>query len=137
MSSETLVWWLMVQVVGLAALPLCLTLFRRLPDRGYALSKPFALLLVGYLFWILNVIILPNSLWSIWFVLALLFLASSRFLTRPLLGEQAGHVLSLGERSHLSPDGGQAVARRCRHRRRRRRYLLRPRPAVRSEALVR
>jgi uncharacterized membrane protein len=78
--SETLVWWLMVQVVGLAALPLCLTLFQRLPDRGYALSKPFALLLVGYLFWILNVVhVLPNTTRGIWAAL-LLFSAASGYL---------------------------------------------------------
>jgi YYY domain-containing protein len=75
--SETLVWWLMTQVVGLAALPLCLTLFRRLPDRGYTLSKAFALLLVGYVFWILNMVrILPNSTGGIVWVLVLLFAAS-------------------------------------------------------------
>ncbi len=81
--SETLVWWVMVQVVGLAALPLCLTLFRRLPDRGYALSKPFALLLVGYLFWVLNVMrVLPNTTGGISLVLVLFFLASGYLLWR-------------------------------------------------------
>ena len=74
--SETLVWWLMMQVVALAALPLCLVLFRRLPDRGYALSKPFALLILGYVFWILVIIGLPNTTVVIGWVLALLFLAS-------------------------------------------------------------
>src|SRR3972149_5318887 len=60
--SETLVWWLMMQVVGLATLPLCLTLFSRLPDRGYALSKAFALIVIGYLLWVLNVAhLLPNT----------------------------------------------------------------------------
>src|SRR3972149_598679 len=32
--SETLTWWIMMQVVGLAALPLCLLLFRRLRARA-------------------------------------------------------------------------------------------------------
>lgn len=69
--SETLVWWVMMQVVGLAALPLCLSLFRRLPDQGYSLSKPFGLLLVGYVFWILVILGLPNSTRAIWLVLLL------------------------------------------------------------------
>src|SRR3990170_4056366 len=74
--SETLRWWVMMQVVGLALLPLCLTLFRRLPDRGYALSKAFGLLLLGYLFWILNVArILPNTTGGIWWALVLLAFA--------------------------------------------------------------
>ena len=74
--SETLRWWFMLQVVGLAALPLCLTLFRSLPDRGYTLSKPFALLLVGYVFWIFVIIGLPNTTGSIWLILVLFFAAS-------------------------------------------------------------
>ena len=75
--SETLRWWVMMQVVGLALLPLCLTLFRNLPDRGYALSKPFALLLVGYLFWILVLLGLPNATGSIVLVLTLFAFASA------------------------------------------------------------
>jgi YYY domain-containing protein len=76
--SETLVWWLMMQVVGLAALPLCLLLFRRLPDRGYTLSKAFALLLVGYWFWILNVMhVLPNTAGGIWIVVFVLIAISA------------------------------------------------------------
>jgi YYY domain-containing protein len=71
--SETLVWWVMMQVVGLAALPFCLLLFRRLPDRGYTLSKAFALLLLGYFFWILNIAhILPNTRAGISIVLFIL-----------------------------------------------------------------
>src|SRR3990172_9590563 len=76
--SETLTWWIMMQVVGLAALPLCLLLFRRLPDRGYALSKAFALLLVGYLFWILNIVrILPNTSGGISVVVLILLAVST------------------------------------------------------------
>ena len=65
-----------MQVVAIALLPLCLALFRRLPDRGYAVSKAFALLLVGYAFWILVVIGLPNSTGTIWLVLVLFAVAS-------------------------------------------------------------
>ncbi len=46
-------WYLAVQAFGLAALPLCLCLFRHLPDRGYGLSKPLGLLLAGWAFWLL------------------------------------------------------------------------------------
>jgi YYY domain-containing protein len=46
------VWWLWVQVIGLAALPLAFRFFRRLPDRGYTLARPLGLLLTGYILWI-------------------------------------------------------------------------------------
>ena len=49
-------WYLAVQAFGLAALPLCLRLFRYLPDRGYGVSKPLGLLLAGWAFWLLGTI---------------------------------------------------------------------------------
>jgi YYY domain-containing protein len=68
----------MMQVVGLAALPLCAALFHRLPDRGYTLSKAFGLLFLGYIFWILNVIgIFPNTTGAIWLSLFLIIAASA------------------------------------------------------------
>ena len=45
-------WWLIMEVIGLLALPLALRLFRYLPERGYAFAKPLGLLLTGYLLWI-------------------------------------------------------------------------------------
>lgn len=52
MALEILLWFLAVQACGLAALPLASRLFRALPDRGYAFSKPLGLLLVAYLIWL-------------------------------------------------------------------------------------
>lgn len=45
-------WWFWMQVIGLAAIPLAWRLFRPLPDRGYALSKPLGLLVWGYVLWL-------------------------------------------------------------------------------------
>jgi len=70
----------MLQVVGLAALPLCLSLFQRLPDSGYTLSKAFGLLLTGYLFWIFVHLGLPNSVGGIWIVLLIVGGASGLLL---------------------------------------------------------
>ena len=47
-------WYIVAQTFGLAALPLCLCLFRHLPDRGYGLSKPLGLLLAGWAFWLMT-----------------------------------------------------------------------------------
>jgi len=47
-----LVWWLVLALVGLAAAPLAFLVFGRLRDRGWALSRAFGLLVVGYLNWI-------------------------------------------------------------------------------------
>ncbi|MGA2111238.1 MAG: DUF2298 domain-containing protein [Anaerolineales bacterium] len=45
-------WWAALLLLGAAAWPLIFYLFRRLPDRGLTLARPFGLLLVGYLFWL-------------------------------------------------------------------------------------
>ena len=59
--AQALWWWLVVQVVALCALPLSLTLFAPLADRGYGLSKAFGLLLFAYLVWLLaSTPLLPN-----------------------------------------------------------------------------
>ncbi len=47
-----LTWWLIMEVLGLAALPLTYRLFKNLPDRGYAFAKPLGLLLTSYVLWI-------------------------------------------------------------------------------------
>ena len=46
-----LVWWLTLQLLGLAALPLTLRLFRDLADRGWGFTRPLGLLLAAFVFW--------------------------------------------------------------------------------------
>jgi YYY domain-containing protein len=50
----TLSWLILIFLVGLAALPLTLAVFRSLPDRGYILARPLGVLLVAWLSWILT-----------------------------------------------------------------------------------
>jgi YYY domain-containing protein len=57
------VWWLAIQVIGWLAWPLAHRVFRRLPDRGYLLSKSLGWLLVGYGVWLASSLhLLPNAL---------------------------------------------------------------------------
>jgi YYY domain-containing protein len=100
--AETIRWWLVLLVAGAVSLPLCLALFRRLPDRGYALSKPFGLILLGYLFWLLNSVhILPNSARGIVAALILIGLLSAWFAwrehdaLRAWLGEHWRYILAV------------------------------------------
>jgi YYY domain-containing protein len=51
--GDAIVWWIALQLLGLAALPIGAVLFRALPDRGYAMSKPLGMLLVGWLAYML------------------------------------------------------------------------------------
>src|SRR5512142_3428820 len=51
---ETLTWWVLVELIGLAVWPFAFRFFRNLPDRGYAFLKPLGLLLIAYPFWLLT-----------------------------------------------------------------------------------
>jgi len=44
-------WWFILLLLGAVAFPLSFTIFRKLPDRGYAFTKMFGLLLVAYFYW--------------------------------------------------------------------------------------
>lgn len=67
-----LLWWLMLEGIGLLVLPLAFRLFRHLPDRGYAFAKPLGLVLATYSLWMLGTLgILRNTWGSILFVLLL------------------------------------------------------------------
>ena len=57
-------WWLMLEGLGLLAWPLAFRLFRHLPDRGYALSKPLGLIGVSYILWMLSTLGLLRNTWG-------------------------------------------------------------------------
>lgn len=45
-------WYVVIQLISLAAVPLTLRLFPALPDRGYAFAKSLGVLLVGFVLWL-------------------------------------------------------------------------------------
>ena len=74
---DAIVWYLVLQLVGLAALPVAGLVFARLPDRGYALARPVGLLVVGYLLWVTATFgLLQNSRATITSLLVLLGIAA-------------------------------------------------------------
>jgi len=80
---EALIWLLVIEALGLIALPLTYTLFGRLPDRGLALSKLLALLLAAYVLWVLGLThVVPNSIYTIIAILAVIALFSFLILRR-------------------------------------------------------
>jgi len=62
-----LTWLLVLEVLGLAAFPLLFRMLPGLPDRGFALAKTLALLLVAYAAWLLGsfdlIAFTPTSVW--------------------------------------------------------------------------
>ena len=58
---NVLLWLITVEIIGLAVFPLAYFLLPKLSDRGYGLSKPLGILLIGYAAWILSVLNLVPS----------------------------------------------------------------------------
>ncbi|MFK7800524.1 MAG: DUF2298 domain-containing protein [Anaerolineae bacterium] len=71
--AAAIVWWLTVILLGILTFPLCFVVFSGLNDRGYALSRILAVLLLSWVTWLAaSWNILPNSRGSYWLVLLLI-----------------------------------------------------------------
>ena len=80
---DVLIWFIAVQVAGMAAFPLLFRLLPRIPDRGYSVSKPLGLLLLGYLSWILSQLhVLPSTQLTLALLLAAMAAASGTYTWR-------------------------------------------------------
>lgn len=96
-------WWLAVQVVALAALPITMRLLRFLPDRGLGLARPVGLLLVSYAFWLLATLgFLQNTTASVVAVVVALAVASALVWRRE--GREALRTLRRRGRDLLIPE---------------------------------
>ena len=71
-------WWLAIALAGFAALPLCFRLLGGLPDKGYTLSRAIGMLILTFVYWLLNSFgLLENSAGSVvlsWVLVLLLSL---------------------------------------------------------------
>ena len=82
---DALIWYIAVQVLGILALPAAFVLFRRLPDRGFTLAKPAAMVFFSYVLWVLGLShIAPNTQLTIILVLAVAAVPSVYLLRRNL-----------------------------------------------------
>src|SRR4051812_20341288 len=70
---EAVIWFLMFELIGVAAVPLAFQVFRFLPERGYTLAKPLGLLGTGFLVWFLSMVGLPFNPVVCWVVFGGLF----------------------------------------------------------------
>ncbi|HWR66354.1 MAG TPA: DUF2298 domain-containing protein [Bellilinea sp.] len=72
------VWWyLVVSIAGWLTLPLAQRLLRFLPDRGFTLVRPLALLGWGFIFWLLTSLgVLQNDIGGVLLALVLLAIIS-------------------------------------------------------------
>ncbi len=70
-QQPLLVWWLVLELLGLLVFPIVALLFRSFRDRGLAFAKTIGLLLLGYLLWLpASLRLLPYTYTSVWGVFA-------------------------------------------------------------------
>lgn len=75
--SDILIWYAIICLMGWLALPFTFTIFRHLPDRGYAFSKPIGLLTVSLLiWWVCNLQLVPFNSSMCWLAVLVLGLLS-------------------------------------------------------------
>ena len=80
---DILIWFVAVQAAGITAFPLLFRLLPRVPDRGYGVSKPLGLLLLGYFSWILSQLqVLPSTQLTLLLILAAMAVASGAYAYR-------------------------------------------------------
>ena len=100
-----LIWYLVTQLVTVAALPMTLRYFRYLPDRGYAFARILGILLVSLLLWLgTSYGLLRNTTGGAWLALILVALLALWVAVRE--GEEGESVPSFLPRSifrHIPP----------------------------------
>ena len=52
--DDLLKWWIIFEIIGWIAFPICFSLFKNLYTKGYSFSKIAGLLFLGYTYWIGN-----------------------------------------------------------------------------------
>ncbi|VVB88908.1 Uncharacterised protein [uncultured archaeon] len=64
---DIVIWWLVLEIIGFAALPIASHICVNLKDKGYSLSKPLGLLLLTYISWLLSVFWFRYTYFSVLF----------------------------------------------------------------------
>lgn len=99
---SVLSWYLAIQALGWLAFPIARRFFRRLPDRGYSLSKALGLLLWGFVFWALvSLRIAQNDLGGVTLALGVVGLASVLY-ARKIGWSQLGRFIREERKTILS-----------------------------------
>ncbi|MCH7712995.1 MAG: hypothetical protein IIC99_05180 [Chloroflexi bacterium] len=102
---DAFVWLLAVELLGLLAFPLTFVLFHRLPDRGFTVTKPLALILFSYALWILGLThLVPNTIFTIMGILAVCAVISAY-----VLGRQAQQIGAFFKKEWRLVAAGEAV----------------------------
>ena len=78
---DAVIWLIAIEIIGLASFPFCYYLFPFLRDRGYCVSKPIGILILGYFVWILSMSNLLPSIQPTIIGLAIVFLGLSGLVT--------------------------------------------------------
>ncbi|MBX3062362.1 MAG: hypothetical protein KF726_05270 [Anaerolineae bacterium] len=78
-GGAILIWWLLSTLAGVAVYPLLFRLMGGLPSRGYVLARAAGLMLVAFVYWLLNILGLfrndANAILLTWLIVLIISVA--------------------------------------------------------------
>jgi YYY domain-containing protein len=81
--TDAFVWWLAIELIGLAAFPIAFVAFRSLADRGFSFAKTVGIMLVAYALWLGgSSTLVPNERWTIVVIVAAMAAVSAWIVSR-------------------------------------------------------
>jgi YYY domain-containing protein len=89
--TDVIIWLLVIEILGLVALPVAFSFLKFMPERGYSFAKIIGLLVAGFAVWFLGMVGLPFTAVTSWLISAIVLGGLSGWLLfrngRKLLGE--------------------------------------------------
>ena len=77
MSHPIVTWLVLIELLGLITIPVTLTVFRGLADRGWVIAKTMGMIALGWILWVLvSLGVISYTFTSIWIIIATLTLVA-------------------------------------------------------------
>src|SRR5579872_1945769 len=106
---DLLTWYIAVEILGLMSLPLAGVVFAGLPDHGWALAKPLAILLLGVACWLPAMLIPAIPYNRGWIVTIVLLMAAGNVMFATMRPQIARDLWQFARQRWVYVAGSEAI----------------------------